>query len=209
MRNLERELARAARGDDGGAGAATARLSAAADERGLLDVAFTVVDSPLGPLVAATTPRGLVRLAFEDGQLDELLTDLAQRVSPRLLEAPARLDPARRELDEYFAGRRERFDLAVDLRLTQGFRRRVLQAARRIPFGGTGTYTRMAAGAGSERAVRAAGSALGANPIPIVVPCHRVLRADGSLGGYGGGLDRKRFLLELEGGVAHRSDRAG
>jgi methylated-DNA-[protein]-cysteine S-methyltransferase len=201
MRNLERELARAAREDEGGVEAAAARLPTAADERGLLDVAYAVLDSPLGPVVAAATPRGLVRLAYEDGQLDQLLADLAKRVSPRLLEAPARLDPARRELDEYFAGRRERFDLPLDLGLTHGFRRRVLQAARRIPFGGTSTYTRMAARAGSERAVRAAGSALGANPIPIVVPCHRVMRADGSLGGYGGGLERKRFLLELESGA--------
>jgi methylated-DNA-[protein]-cysteine S-methyltransferase len=199
MRNLERELAQAARGDERGAEAAAGRLAEGADERGLLDVAYAVVDSPLGALVAAATPRGLVRLAYEDGELDDVLADLAARVSPRLLEAPARLDPARRELDEYFAGGRERFDLPLDLGLTRGFRRRVLQAARRIPFGGTSTYTRMAAHAGSERAVRAAGSALGANPIPIVVPCHRVTRTDGSLGGYGGGLERKRFLLELEG----------
>ena len=128
-----------------------------------------------------------------------MLEALAERISPRLLEAPARLDPVRRELDEYFAGKRQQFDLELDWQLTSGFRQQVLRETAAIPFGETRTYMEMAASAGSPRAHRAAGSALGANPIPIIVPCHRVLRSGGGLGGYGGGLDVKRELLTLEG----------
>jgi methylated-DNA-[protein]-cysteine S-methyltransferase len=168
---------------------------------GLLDIAYAVVDSPLGPLVAATTPRGLVRLAYT-GEVrgeDEVLEDLATRLSPRILESPARLDRARRELDEYFAGERKRFELPIDWSLTRGFTSEVLRQTARIGFGKTSTYAEVASRAGSPRAVRAAGNALGANPLPVVVPCHRVLRTGGALGGYTGGIERKQFLLSLEG----------
>jgi methylated-DNA-[protein]-cysteine S-methyltransferase len=168
---------------------------------GLLDIAYAVVDSPLGPLVAATTPRGLVRLAYT-GEVrgeDEVLEDLATRLSPRILESPARLDRARRELAEYFAGERKRFELPIDWSLTRGFTSEVLRQTARIGFGKTSTYAEVASRAGSPRAVRAAGNALGANPLPVVVPCHRVLRTGGALGGYTGGIERKQFLLSLEG----------
>ena len=172
-------------------------LAERAAAEGLLDVAYASVDSPLGPLLVAATPRGLVRLAFpgEQGVVEEL----AGRLSPRVLEAPARLDDVRRELDEYFAGGRDGFDLPLDWSLSRGFARKVLRATARIGFGDTSTY---AAVAGKPRAVRAAGNALGANPIPIVVPCHRVLRTGGALGGYAGGPERKEFLLRLEGVLA-------
>jgi methylated-DNA-[protein]-cysteine S-methyltransferase len=171
----------------------------AADE-GLLDVAYTSVDSPLGPLVVAATPKGLVRVSYSEfrGE-DEVLEDLARRVSPRVLEAPARLDPVRRELDEYFEGRREDFDIPIDWSYLAGFTREVLRATAAIPFGDVSTYAGVAAAAGSPRATRAAGNALGANPMPVIVPCHRVLRTGGQLGGYTGGLERKEFLLRLEG----------
>ena len=169
---------------------------------GLLDVAYASVDSPLGPLVVAATPRGLVRVSYSEfrGE-DEVLEELARRVSPRVLEAPARLDPVRRELDDYFEGRREDFDLPIDWSYLAGFTREVLRATAKIPFGGVSTYAGVAEAAGSPRAVRAAGNALGSNPMPVVVPCHRVLRTGGSLGGYTGGLERKEFLLRLEGAL--------
>ena len=173
-------------------------FAARAEEEGLLDVAFALVESPLGDLVAATTKRGLVCLSY-GGDVDAVAERLAANVSPRVLEAPARLDPVRRELDEYFEGRRHEFDLPIDHALTTGFTRRVLQATARIPFGETRSYADMAKAAGSPRAVRAAGNALGHNPIPIVVPCHRILRTGGALGGYTGGLHRKEHLLRLEG----------
>jgi methylated-DNA-[protein]-cysteine S-methyltransferase len=175
------------------------RFRERAAEEGLLDVAYTTADSPFGQLLLATTPRGLVRVGLPNQDADELLADLAARVSPRVLEAPAELDAARRELDLYFEGKLDRFDLPLDWRLSDGFRRRVLRAIDRIPYGQTRTYTEMARRAGNERAVRAAGSACGSNPIPLVVPCHRVLRTGGALGGYGGGLPMKQALLELEG----------
>jgi len=175
------------------------RIAERAAREGLLDLAFAEVDSPVGTLLAAATPEGLVKLGFPNQTRDEVLEDLAARISPRMVEAPARLDPVRRELDEYFEGRRREFDLDLDWRLTSGFRREVLRETALIPFGETRSYMEMAASAGSPRAHRAAGSALGANPIPIVVPCHRVLRSGGALGGYGGGLRAKRTLLELEG----------
>ncbi|HSC02957.1 MAG TPA: methylated-DNA--[protein]-cysteine S-methyltransferase [Solirubrobacteraceae bacterium] len=175
-------------------------LSQAAAAAGLLDVAYATLDSPLGPLLVATTPRGLVRLAYIDyADEDAVLEQLATHVSPRVLAAPRKLDEPRRELDEYFAGRRERFDLPVDWALTRGFARRVLQATAKIPYGATATYKQMAAQAGSPRASRAAGNALGSNPIPIVVPCHRILHSGGGLGGYTGGLEKKRLLLGVEG----------
>jgi methylated-DNA-[protein]-cysteine S-methyltransferase len=179
--------------------AAIEGFKARAAEEGLLDVAYTSADSPFGPLLLARTRRGLVRVGLPNQDSDELLVDLAERVSPRVLEAPAELDGVRRELDLYFGGRLDRFDLPLDWRLSGGFRQRVLRAIDRIPYGQTRTYTEMARKAGNERAVRAAGTACGSNPIPLVVPCHRVLRTGGALGGYGGGLPMKQALLELEG----------
>jgi methylated-DNA-[protein]-cysteine S-methyltransferase len=175
------------------------RVAAAADAGDLLDVAYARIDSPIGELLLAATPQGLVRVSFPDEDEDTALARLAERISPRILERPERLDRARRELDEYFAGRRREFDLDLDWQLTAGFRKRVLEATARIPFGETSTYTEMATAAGSPRAHRAAGSALGSNPLPVVVPCHRVLRLGGALGGYGGGLEVKEMLLRLEG----------
>jgi methylated-DNA-[protein]-cysteine S-methyltransferase len=175
------------------------RVADAADMSGLIDVAYAHVDSPIGELLLAATPTGLVRVGFPGEDEDDALARLAARVSPRILERPERLDRARRELDEYFAGRRREFDLDLDWQLTAGFRRRVLEATAEIPFGETSTYTAMAGAAGSPRAHRAAGSALGSNPLPVVVPCHRVLRVGGALGGYGGGLEVKEMLLRLEG----------
>jgi methylated-DNA-[protein]-cysteine S-methyltransferase len=178
------------------------RLATAAAADGLLDVAYTTIDSPIGRLTIAATPVGLVRVAFENEPRDAVLRDLAARLSPRLLEAPARLDAVRRELDEYFTGRRGAFELTLDWSLTRGFRRAVLDATARIPFGRTETYRSVASAAGTPAAVRAAGSALATNPIPIVVPCHRVLRSDGGLGGFRGGLERKEALLRHEAGGA-------
>jgi len=175
------------------------RFAERASEEGLLDVAYTTADSPFGTLLLATTPKGLVRVGLPHQDADELLVDLATRVSPRVLEAPARLDEARRELDLYFEGRLTEFDLPLDWQLSRDFRRRVLRAIARIPYGQTRSYTQMATSAGNERAVRAAGTACGSNPIPVVVPCHRVLRTSGALGGYGGGLPMKEALLRLEG----------
>jgi methylated-DNA-[protein]-cysteine S-methyltransferase len=175
------------------------RVAAAADAGDLLDVAYARIDSPIGELLLAATPQGLVRVSFPDEDEDTALARLAERISPRILERPERLDRARRELDEYFAGRRREFDLDLDWQLTAGFRKRVLEATARIPFGETSTYTEMATAAGSPRAHRAAGSALGSNPLPVVVSCHRVLRLGGALGGYGGGLEVKEMLLRLEG----------
>lgn len=177
------------------------RLADRAAGEGLLDVAYARVDSPLGPLLAAATPRGLATLSYSDfrGGVDAVLEDLAVKLSPRILEAPARLDDVRRELDEYFEGRRRAFDVALDLSLARGFGRRILEATAGIPFGETRSYREVAAGAGNPKATRAAGNALGHNPIPIVVPCHRVLRTGGALGGYTGGLEKKEALLRLEG----------
>jgi methylated-DNA-[protein]-cysteine S-methyltransferase len=175
----------------------------AASAAGLLDVAYATTDSPVGTLLIAATPRGLVRLAyvgFEDET--EVLEQLAAQLSPRILAAPRKLDEPRRELDQYFAGRRRQFELPLDWQLTRGFGRRVLEATARIPFGATATYKEVATEAGNARAYRAAGNALGSNPIPIVVPCHRILHSGGGLGGYTGGLERKRVLLEVEGSTA-------
>ena len=175
------------------------RLAERADAKGLLDVAYATVDSPFGPLLLAATPRGLVRINLPAYDPGETLEELAARISPRVLEAPAKLDPARRELDLYFEGKLTEFELPIDWRLTGGFRGKVQRAINRIPYGQTRTYMDVARSAGNERAVRAAGTACGSNPIPIVVPCHRVLRSGGGLGGYGGGLPMKEALLKLEG----------
>jgi len=177
------------------------RLAERADAEGLLDVAYANVDSPFGPLLVAATPRGLVRVNLPAYDPEQTLEELAARISPRVLEAPARLDNARRELDLYFEGKLTEFDLPLDWRLTDGFRKKVQRAIFRIPYGKTRSYTEIARSAGNERAVRAAGTACGSNPLPIVVPCHRVLRSGGALGGYGGGLPMKEALLRLEGSL--------
>lgn len=176
-------------------------VSEAAAAAGLLDVAYVSTDSPVGRLLLATTERGLVRIAYLDDAAAEarVLEALAADVSPRLLEAPQRLDEPRRELEQYFSGQREHFDLTLDWRLTRGFARRVLEATARIPYGSVSSYGALAIAAGSPRGSRAAGNALGRNPIPIIVPCHRVLHAGGGLGGYTGGVERKRVLLAVEG----------
>ena len=165
---------------------------------GLLDVAYRTVDSPLGPLLLAATVDGVVRVAFAAEDHDEVLARLAADVSPRILRYPARLDDAARQLDEYFAGRRRGFDVPVDLRLAHGFRRDVLAHLREIPFGATESYATVARAAGSPKAVRAVGTACATNPIPLVVPCHRVVRSDGTIGQYRGGVEAKRTLLALE-----------
>jgi methylated-DNA-[protein]-cysteine S-methyltransferase len=185
--------------DPADAAAAARRFAASAPA----DVHYALVDSPIGTLVAAATPLGLATLSYEDfdGGVDAVLDSLASKLSPRMLEAPARLDDVRRELDEYFAGRRRDFDLPIDWALASAFGRRVLEATAEIPFGQVSTYGAVAAQAGNAKASRAAGRALGANPIPIVVPCHRVIGAGGRLTGYTGGLHRKVALLEIEGVV--------
>jgi methylated-DNA-[protein]-cysteine S-methyltransferase len=173
-------------------------LAARAQDEGVLDVAYRTVESPVGTLLLAATPEGLVRVAFDGEGEDLVLAELATRVSPRILRAGNRLEPVVRQLEEYFAGRRREFDVAVDLRLAAGFRREVLGELVRVPYGATVSYTALAASAGRPTAVRAAASACATNPVPLVVPCHRVLRSDGSLGGYRGGLAAKRVLLDLE-----------
>ncbi|HVN39561.1 MAG TPA: methylated-DNA--[protein]-cysteine S-methyltransferase [Myxococcota bacterium] len=175
-------------------------LAARAVASGLVDVAFARHASPLGTLILGVTSRGVVRVGLPAEGEDAVLDDLARRVSPRVLASPAdALDHARRQLDEYFAGRRRRFELPLDWRLAQGFRRAVLRATARIPYGRTASYREVAARAGSPAASRAAGSALANNPLPLLVPCHRVLPSSGALGDYRGGADAKARLLALEG----------
>jgi len=184
------------------AAALAARTAGRAAGEGIADVAYALVDSPVGRLVAVATKRGLARIAYElpNGGLEEILDQVAERLSPAIVEAPVALDVIRRELDEYFAGRRRDFALELDWALVRSpFTQRVLRACARIPFGATSSYREMADAAGSPRAFRAAGNALGSNPIPIVVPCHRVLASGGGLGGYTGGLETKRALLGIEG----------
>jgi methylated-DNA-[protein]-cysteine S-methyltransferase len=184
----------------GGRTSSPPSIADAAAAAGLLDVAYTTFDSPVGRLLLATTPVGLARVAYIDGEEAAVLADMAARISPRLLAAPRRLDGPRRELDEYFNGRRRSFDVPLDLCLMTDFTRRVLTATAAIPYGSVSTYRDVAARAGSPRGFRAAGNALGANPLPIVLPCHRVLHSTGGLGGYTGGLERKRTLLGIEQG---------
>jgi methylated-DNA-[protein]-cysteine S-methyltransferase len=195
-RDLERRLREEPRNDWS---SVLPDLGPAAQSAGLLDVAYAMHDSPMGALLLAATSAGLVRLAYVDDGPERLLEELARRVSPRLLAAPGRLDPARRELEEYFAGRLTRFQIPLDWRLMHGFARRVLQVTADIPYGRVSTYKSVAAQAGSPRGFRAAGNALGSNPMPIVVPCHRVLTTGGGLGGYTGGIERKLALLAVEG----------
>jgi methylated-DNA-[protein]-cysteine S-methyltransferase len=180
-------------------GRAAERLARRADGEGLVDVAYANADTPLGPILVAGTPRGLVRVAFPTEREEDVLFELAESVSPRVLHSPARLDEVRREMEQYFERARERFEVRLDWRLTRGFYRDVLRATARVPYGETLSYAEIAARAGRPRAFRAAGSALGSNPLPLIVPCHRVIASGGGLGGYGGGLDVKEFLLGLEG----------
>jgi methylated-DNA-[protein]-cysteine S-methyltransferase len=187
------------------AAAAAARVSARIVAEGLADVSYTSVQSPFGPLLAAMTKRGLVRVAFPEEDVDSVLELLARRISPRIIESPAPLEPLRRELEEYFSGARRSFGVPLDWALIGGFGRRVLTVTHEIPYGGVLSYGEVAAGAGSPRGSRATGNALGANPIPIVIPCHRVVRTGGALGGYGGGPQRKRWLLEHEGALQRDS----
>jgi methylated-DNA-[protein]-cysteine S-methyltransferase len=174
------------------------RLAAAADSGGLLDVAYRTVDSPVGPLLLAGTEQGLVRIAFAGEGHDAVLQALADKISPRVLHAPARLDAAARELAEYFAGQRRGFDLPLDWRLSAGFRRTVLSHLPEIGYGHTASYAAIARLAGNPRAIRAAATACATNPLPVVVPCHRVVLADGRIGNYRGGPEAKRTLLTLE-----------
>jgi methylated-DNA-[protein]-cysteine S-methyltransferase len=197
--SLEEELARIA----SAIGTEEApEVAAAATEAGVVDIAYATHDSPVGKLLLAATPRGLLRIAYVDveGQeVEAVLERLAARVSPRILLAPRRLDDDRRQLEQYFTGKRRVFELPLDLRLRAGFSRRVLDATARVSFGELVTYKQVATAAGSPGASRAAGNALGANPLPIVVPCHRVVHSGGGLGGYTGGLERKVALLGVEG----------
>ncbi|ART68779.1 cysteine methyltransferase [Mycobacterium dioxanotrophicus] len=175
-----------------------ARLIADAQRDGVLDIAYRVVDSPVGRLLLAATDQGLVRVAYASEDHDAVLQTLADRISPRILNAPGRLDTAARELDEYFAGARRTFDVPLDWRLSAGFRSTVLHHLPEIGYGQTASYAAVARLAGNPKAVRAVGTACATNPLPLVVPCHRVVRSDGAMGGYLGGVDAKRLLLELE-----------
>lgn len=174
------------------------RLVEKATKEGLLDVAYTVVDSPVGKLLLAATDRGLVRIAYESQNHDQVLDNLSHQISPRVLRAPQRLAQAARELDDYFTGTRPGFDLTLDLRLTHGFRRLVQEHLTDIAYGQTRTYSQVASAVGNPRAVRAVGTACATNPLPIVLPCHRVVRSDGEIGGYAGGPAAKHTLLTLE-----------
>jgi methylated-DNA-[protein]-cysteine S-methyltransferase len=176
-----------------------ARLAAAADAEGILDIAYRTVDTPVGPLLLAATERGLLRVAYASENHDAVLQTLADRISPRILRVPARLDAVAAELEEYFAGQRRAFDVPLDWRLSGGFRSVVLHhLATDLGYGQTASYGAVARLAGNPSAVRAVGTACATNPLPVVVPCHRVVRSDGSIGGYLGGLDAKRTLLTLE-----------
>jgi methylated-DNA-[protein]-cysteine S-methyltransferase len=196
--DLTQDLSRAFPADPAELSRLHGELAAAAQRDGVLDVAYRVVDSPVGPLLLAATEQGLVRVAYAREDHDVVLQALADRVSPRILRDPARLETAARELGEYFDGRRQGFDLTLDWRLTSGFRGTVLRRLPDIGYGRTASYAAVAQQAGSPRAVRAVGTACATNPLPVVVPCHRVVRSDGSLGGYLGGAEAKRALLDLE-----------
>jgi methylated-DNA-[protein]-cysteine S-methyltransferase len=175
-----------------------ARLAEQAGREGILDLAYRTVDSPVGTLLLAATPRGLVRVAYDREDHDAVLARLARQVSPRVLHAPARLSEAAREIDEYFAGARHTFELPLDFQLSQGFRLAVLTHLRDIAYGATESYSTVASAAGSPQAVRAVGTACATNPLPVVVPCHRVVRSDGTIGQYVGGTEAKQALLRLE-----------
>ncbi|MET8849546.1 methylated-DNA--[protein]-cysteine S-methyltransferase [Amycolatopsis sp. NPDC004625] len=175
-----------------------ARLVAEAEREGLLDVAYRTLDTPVGSLLLAATGRGLVKVAFDRQDHDAVLLALAAEISPRILRAPSRLDAVTRQLDEYFTGQRRDFDVPLDFRLARGFRLAVLEHLPEISYGHTESYAQVAAAAGSPKAVRAVGTACALNPLPVVVPCHRVVRSDGSYGQYAGGEEAKRTLLTME-----------
>jgi methylated-DNA-[protein]-cysteine S-methyltransferase len=196
--NIDADLARAFPDTPDHLAMLRERLAAAADREGLLDVAYRTFDSPVGPLLLAATEQGLVRVAFAGEGHDAVLQALADKISPRVLHAPARLDAATRELAEYFAGQRRRFDLPLDWRLSAGFRRTVLSHLPEIGYGHTASYAAAAALAGRPKAIRAAATACATNPLPVVVPCHRVVLSDGRIGNYRGGPEAKRILLTLE-----------
>jgi methylated-DNA-[protein]-cysteine S-methyltransferase len=200
MSTIRERLERAHRTDVGDAAArAATRFRERAAGEGLVDIAYGWIDTPLGRLLVAATDDGVLRLGFAHESIDKTLADLARKVSPRILEDDARLEKTRRQLGEYFEGRRKSFDMPLDRRLIHGFHRQVLDVTERIPYGSVSTYKKVAEKAGSPRASRAAGNALGSNPIPIIIPCHRVVATGRGLGGYGGGLDKKQLLLDLEG----------
>jgi methylated-DNA-[protein]-cysteine S-methyltransferase len=184
--------------DEGTLSRLRSRLALAADAEGLLDIAYTTVDSPVGTLLLAATPKGLLRVAYAIEDHDRVLDALSQQVSPRVLRAPRRLEAAARELGEYFSRQRQAFDLPLDLSLSKGFRQLVQRHLPEIGYGQTRTYGQVAQLVGSPKAVRAVGTACATNPLPVVVPCHRVLRADGTMGGYVGGPGAKAALLRLE-----------
>jgi len=192
------DLRRAFPGNPGDLPRLRVRLAAAAQRDGILDVAYRTIDSPVGPLLLAATEAGLVRIAYASEDHDAVLQALADRISPRVLNAPARVDGAARELDEYFAGQRRSFDLPLDWRLSAGFRRAVLSHLSEIGYGQTASYAAVATLAGNPKAVRAAATACATNPLPLVVPCHRVIYSDGRIGRYLGGPEAKRALLLLE-----------
>lgn len=196
--DLVRAMARSTDSGSDDMAALHARLAAAADSDGVLDVAYRLIDTPVGALLLAGTERGLVRVAFAVEDHDAVLQELADRVSPRILRAPGRLDAVAGELDEYFAGARTRFDVPLDWRLSSGFRSTVLHHLPEIAYGHTASYAAVAQLSGNPKAVRAVGSACATNPLPVVVPCHRVVRSDGAMGGYLGGVEAKRTLLTLE-----------
>lgn len=174
------------------------RLAAAAESEGLLDVAYRTLDTPIGSLLLAATVEGLVKVAFDRQDHEAVLAELASAISPRVLHAPARLDAVVRQLDEYFTAGRRAFDVPLDFRLARGFRLSVLEHLPEIEYGHTESYSQVATAAGSPKAVRAVGTACALNPLPVVVPCHRVVRSDGSYGQYAGGEEAKRVLLTME-----------
>jgi methylated-DNA-[protein]-cysteine S-methyltransferase len=196
--DLVRELVRGTDATAGQLDGLRARLASAARRDGILDVAYRIIDSPVGSLLVAATESGLVRVAYASENHDAVLQSLADRISPRILAAPGRLDDVARELDEYFGGRRQRFDVPLDWRLAAGFRSTVLHHLPEIGYGRTASYAAVARLAGRPKAFRAVGSACATNPLPVVVPCHRVVRSDGGMGGYLGGAEAKRTLLALE-----------
>jgi methylated-DNA-[protein]-cysteine S-methyltransferase len=202
MTKVETQLRVGPQSDQSALEEALAGFRRRADREGLVEVAWTEVDTPVGTMLLASTDEGLVRVALSNEEEDIFLEDLSDNISPRVVEHPKRLDPVRRQFDEYFEGRRTSFDVIVDWRLSHGFRRDVLELLHaEVPFGHVVSYKELAERAGHPRASRAVGTAMATNPVPIVVPCHRVLRTGGSLGGYGGGLDMKLHLLRLEGAL--------
>ncbi|MGB8003188.1 MAG: methylated-DNA--[protein]-cysteine S-methyltransferase [Gaiellaceae bacterium] len=176
------------------------RFRDAAAEEGLLDAAYDFVDSPIGPLLVATSKRGLCRISY-DAEPEQMLEELARTFGVRVLRSAKPIDPTRRELDEYFEGKRQSFDLPLDVELLADFNRRVLRELSRVPYGEVVTYGELAARSARPRAARAVGMVMNRNPLPIVLPCHRVIGANGKLTGYAGGLERKETLLRLEGAI--------